>query len=105
MSKTLFGLDKAITGLDGRPLVEPDGAPVIPRTLLANALARGQSHGQEARAMDVALRVYNAKDSIELEDADYVLLKQAVEQDQILNNLAKTAALAVLDALADSSGG
>lgn len=93
--KTLKNLNAPVLGLDRQPLVEPGGSPLAVKNLLANALARGQSD-EPARAMSIALRIYEADGTTELEDADYELLRSTLQKDPFLNNMAKVAALTAL---------
>jgi len=92
--KTLTGLEEVATGLDGQPLVDPGGKSVVAKSLIANALARGQGN-EPARAMSVAMQIYHCTNELQLDDADAELARQAVLADQVLTNLAKAAALKV----------
>jgi len=103
--KTLAGLSKPVLNLDGEPLRQPDrvvgdklveGEKITVGSIIANSLARGSSV-DSVRAMDVALKIHNAKGTIELEDADFALMEQAVKEDRTINNMAKAAALRVLE--------
>lgn len=94
--KELIGINEPVRGLDGNLVLEtPEGPPITPKLLIAGALARGQAPGQEIRAMDLALRIFNADGVLELEDVDFNLAKEMVEKDQTLNNMAKAIALKV----------
>jgi len=94
--KILTGLQQPPINFDGQPMTDGKG-PVTIGSLIANALATGQSQGQEVRVMDLALRIFKAKDSLELEDIDFALVRETVVANQVLNNMAKAAALAALD--------
>ncbi len=90
--KTLTGLNTTLKDLDGlRPVV--DGAQVLPmRKALATCLSRTQAKDPIA-VMDIALRLYrpqdgDGSDQLELEDAEFKLLQQAVEEYPY-NNLIK----------------
>ena len=102
--KKLNGLTNPVTGLDGQPIVNqvgehPDGTPIlVPETagrMMANVLARGQSN-DPIKAMMVAMQIHGAK-AVELEDADFALVQEAVDKDQLLTNLGKAALLTVLN--------
>lgn len=93
--KKLTGLNEGILNLDGQNLLDGDGKKVVIKTIIANVLARGSSQ-EPARVMDLALKIYNAKDEIEIEDNDLTLIKEAIEKDQLMNNIAKAATLKVL---------
>ncbi|KKL81892.1 hypothetical protein LCGC14_1990230 [marine sediment metagenome] len=96
MSRTIKNLDTIICDLAGDPLRGTDG-PIAVRSVISNSIARGHSD-EPARAMKVALSIYEAKKTVTLEDSDFKLAKGAVEADQVLNNMAKAAAFAALEA-------
>ena len=91
MGRTIKNLETVIRDLNGSPLGGEE-APITVGSVISNSIARGQS-AEPARAMKVALSIYEATDSVALEDADFALAKKAVEADQVLNNMAKAAAL------------
>lgn len=102
--KKLNGLTNPVTGLDGQPIVNqvgahPDGTPIlVPETvgrMMANVLARGQSN-DPVKAMMIAMQIYGTK-AVELEDADFALVKEAVDGDKLLTNLGKAALLTALN--------
>ena len=92
--KTLIGLSKPVLNLDGESLREGIKEITV-GSIIANSLARGSS-AEPVRAMDVALKIHNAEGDIELEDADFALIEQAVQEDRLINNMAKAAALVIL---------
>ena len=92
--RKLTGLSEEVCGLDGTALIE-NGRVITVGFLIANALARGAS-AEPIRAMDIALRVYNADGVLELEDADFALAREAVEKDTLMSNLAKAPTLKFL---------
>ena len=94
--KTLTGLSKPALALDGQPLVDQDGKPSLIGGIIANCIARGQSK-EPVRAMEVALKIHRSNNKLELDDADVQLARAAVQDDQVMNNQAKAAALTVLD--------
>ena len=99
--KALSGLNQSVTGLDGQPLTELNGSKVTLSSIIANSLARGQSQSP-AQAMDLAMKLYkNTKDVFELEEAEFVTVKDAMVNDQLMNNLAKAAVLEVLNGAKD----
>ena len=93
--KTIIGLDKPISGLDGKPLTDLDGKQTKVKEVIANSIARGASQNP-MKAMEVAQKVYQSNNKLDLDDADVNLAKEAVEKDQIYNDMAKSGALAVL---------
>lgn len=97
MSRTIKNLDTILHDLDGRPLGGTD-SPITVGSVISNSIARGQSE-EPARAMKVALSIYEATDSIDLEDADFALARDAVKADQVLNNMAKAAALTIFESI------
>jgi len=92
MSQILNGLSNLLLGLDGEPLRDANEQTIALKAVIANTLARGQSP-EPARAMAVALQIYNADSSVKLEDADFAMAREAVEKDELLHNMAKAAAL------------
>jgi len=94
--KTLRGLDRPLLDLAGRPIIEDGSVPVQIGTLAANVIARAQSP-DAIRAMDIAFRVYKCPKSLEIEDADYAVLEEAVKKDVPLTNLARAQILHVLN--------
>jgi len=102
--KKLNSLTNPVIGLDGQPIVNqvgilPDGKPIlVPETvgpMMANVLARGQS-ADAVRAMMIAMQIHGQK-AVDLEDADYALVRETVEKDQMLTNLGKAALLTALN--------
>lgn len=94
--RTLTGLSKPVLKLDGEPLKEVNGKEVSVGWVIANSLARGSSE-DAVRAIAVALKIHNGGDEVELEDADFALAQQALAEDRFMNNMAKAAALVVLN--------
>jgi len=101
--KKLNSLTNAVTDLDGTPLgnqvgVKPDGTPIIIEEtigkMLAKVLARGQS-ADPVKAMMLAMEIHGTK-SVDLEEADFALVQEAVDQDKLLTNLGKAALLTAL---------
>ena len=100
--KKIAGLDDLLCGLDGKPALDGDERtplnerrPVTIGHLIANVLAGSQS-AEPARAMSIAMRLYAGPGDLELEDADYTLVHEAIKSAP-LANISKAAALAVLD--------
>ena len=94
--KSIVGLDEKILNLDGQVILDESGLPLTVKKTLANLIARSQSD-DAVGAMKIALDIYNAKDKIELEDADAALVKEIVSSDKLLNNLAKATLLKSLE--------
>ena len=92
----LKGLNKPILGLDGQTLKEPGGKPITPGALLGNSLARGKS-SEPARAVALAIKIYEAGNTLELDHNDLNLVKRGVTDDNMLNNLALNAINKVFD--------
>lgn len=91
--KRVAGLNETLCNLDGSALTE-NGRTFTIGYLVATAIARGGGD-DPVRAMDIALRIYNAEDSVDLEDADFALAQQLVQKDA-MTNLAKAAVLTAL---------
>jgi len=92
--KKLNSLTNPITGLDGAPIMDEIGVQTVGR-MLANVLARGQS-ADPVKAMMVAMQIHSQK-SVDLEEAEFAFVKEAVEKDVMLTNLGKAAMLTALD--------
>ena len=88
--KKLNSLTNPLTGLDGQPI----GEETVGK-MMANVLARAQS-ADSVRAMMIAMEIHGAK-SVDLEDADFALVQEAVDKDQMLTNLGKAALLTALN--------
>ncbi len=90
MSKTLTNLSAALVDLDGIRPLRPDGLTTFTiRTALAQCLGRAQSL-DPVHAMAVALTLHNLKgDTLEMEEADFKLLKECVTADQGYTNIIK----------------
>ncbi len=88
--KTLKKINAPLTDLDGiRPLVAEGGRVVTLRFALAQCLGRAQST-DPIHAMAIALNLHNLKeDDLELEEADFNLLKASVSADMGYTNLIK----------------
>lgn len=92
--KKLNSLTNPILGLDGLPISDEVGIQTVGR-MMANVVARGQST-DSVRAMMLAMRIHSEK-SVDLEDADFDLVKEAVEKDQMLTNLGKAVLVTALN--------
>ena len=88
--KKLNSLTNPLTGLDGQPI----GEETVGK-MMANVLARAQS-ADSVRAMMIAMEIHGAK-SVDLEGADFALVQEAVDKDQMLTNLGKAALLTALN--------
>jgi len=88
--KKLNSLTNPLTGLDGQPI----GEETVGK-MMANVLARAQS-ADSVRAMMIAMEIHGQK-SVDLEDADFALVQEAVDKDQMLTNLGKAALLTALN--------
>ena len=101
--KKLNGLTKPIEGLDGE-LIIVGGTPEKPvhetvGRMMSSVLARAQSD-DPVKAMMIAMEIHGAE-SVDLEDANFALVKEAVDKDQMLTNLGKAALLTVLNRTGD----
>lgn len=67
-----------ITSFNGKPLVSPDGQAVTVKECMISALGMHVSKDpkEAIEAMAVGLKVYDAVEEIDLEDAEYSLLKR-----------------------------
>lgn len=101
MAKRINGLDRVLEDFDGKPIIptnlvgEPQGT-VSAKSLLTAILGRGQTE-DPIRAIDVGLKIHNAKSHIDLDDSDVELLVRAVKADRGATNLSKAFLLRTLD--------
>lgn len=72
----LTGLNEVVKDLDGNPLDIQAGR------LVANCIM-GSQQKDAVRAYSIAVKINEADEAIELEDADYKMAKQAVESSQL----------------------
>ena len=119
--KKLNNLTNPILGLDGKPIMNqvgtsPKGTPILVAEtigkMMANVLARAPGGDLRAQAqagaqpndpvkmMMLAMRIHGEK-AVDLEDADFELVKEAVDKDQLLTNLGKAV---LLNALSGAKG-
>jgi len=96
--KKLNSLQNPVLGLDGKPILDEIGIQTTGR-MLANVISRAQS-ADPVRAMMLAMRIHSEK-AVDLEDADFTLVKEAVDKDQLLTNLGKAVLLNALNGAKD----
>jgi hypothetical protein len=75
-----INLDVNLFGLDGKTLKDNGGQAVSLKTIVANHMVAQKSKSDAIRQMEVARKIYASKGEIELEDADFALLKD-LEKD------------------------
>jgi len=100
--KTLTGLTKQVTSMDGQPVSEGD-RPVTPATIIANSLGRTVCD-QPIRAIDLGLKLIalNGTGRIDVDDSDHAMMLDAITKDQALTNLGKAWALRALEAATET---
>ena len=101
--RKLNSLDNPVTGLDGEPIIvggtlEKPVYETVGR-MMANVLARAQSE-DAVRAWMLAQEIYKAK-TLDIEDADFALVQEAVDGDKMLTNLGRAALLTALNGAKD----
>lgn len=96
MAKILKGLLSPIKDFDGVELKDSEDRIVTIKIIIANSIA-GTKSDDAVRAMKIALNIHNAGDEIELEDADFNLVKKAVKDNQNLVNANRAPVLEILD--------
>ncbi len=105
--KILKGLNKKILSLYGKPLrlttESKEDARV--KNIIALSLAVQKQTASAVRALQIAFKIRDSKDTLELEDADFLMVKNAVEQDKGLTNLLAAQVLEVLDKTLDKEEG
>ena len=102
--KTITGLTKQVQTLDGQP-IEEGGRPVTPATIIGNSLA-ATACATPIRAIDLGIKLIalNGTGRMEVDDADYQMMVDAINGNQSLTNLGKAAALRVLEAATNTEG-
>lgn len=97
--KKLTNLSAVLMDLDGIRPLRPDGdSSLTIRSALAQCLGRAQSP-DPIQAMAVALSLHNIKkDTLEMEDADFKLLKECVTADRGYTNIIKGPLIQCLEA-------
>ena len=98
--KKLANLSAVLMDLDGIRPLRPDGSTILTiRSALAQCVGRAQS-SDPVHAMSVALSLHNLKkDTLEMEDADFKLLKECVAADPGYTNIIKGPLVQCLDAV------
>lgn len=99
--KNLTKLQEPVLGLEGGPIAEA-GKVITPAVIIGNSLMRSQA--QDAiRADELAREIYHSSGSrFLIEDTDWQMALDAVNDDQLLTTLAKAAALRVLNGAVDA---
>lgn len=102
--KTITGLTKPVTGMDGTILIEGERA-VTPASIIANSLGR-TACDQPIRAIDLGLKLIalNGAGRIDVDDSDLAMMLDAINKDAALTNLGKAWALKALQAATDTEG-
>ncbi len=96
MAKLLKGLNETLKDFDGNELKDADNLPITIKTLIKNSIASTKAD-DSIRAMDLALKIHNANNQLEVEDADFNLIKKAVDDNPALVNSIKAPILKVLN--------
>jgi hypothetical protein len=105
MAKIITGLNSELKDLDGTVLKGEGGIVATAKSIIAQNVRRAsnidQRSGNKAydalRAEEIAHQIYKANDKIELEDADYEMVKKIIDEAPPVNNMAKALALGVLN--------
>jgi len=99
--KTITELTKPVLTLDGQPIVE-GGRPVTAATIIGNSLA-ATACATPIRAIDLGIKLIalNGTGRMDVDDADYQMMVDAINGNQSLTNLGKAAALRVLEGAHD----
>ncbi len=97
--KKITNLSAVLMDMDGIRPLKPDGSNLLTiRSALAQCLGRAQSPNP-IQAMVVALSLHNTRENtLELEDADFNLLKECVSVDRGYTNIIKGPLIQCLDA-------
>lgn len=103
--KKLIGLRKPLTELDGTPIKEMIGqngnGPIVRDVLLGQAVAnliyKADAQADAMLIAKLAHKLYDAGDSLQVEDAEHAIIRGIVEKDQGLRVFARAAMLELLD--------
>ena len=93
--KKVTGLDAPLRSLAGIAVVDGERKPIVMGRIIANLLA-GSPNKEPARAMSIAMQLYDCPETLELEDADHALVLKVVQESE-LASISKAPALAVLE--------
>ena len=93
MAKTLGNINSTIINLEGKEIKDDNQLPVQVNRVVANVLTQSRS-SDAIRAIVIAQELYKAENSITLEDADYKLVIDAINEAK-LSNLIKATVLKV----------
>jgi hypothetical protein len=70
-----------VTNLDGKPMMDGKDQVKVSR-LVANMLCAAKADKDAIRQLDMALKIYNSTDVLELDDEDVEIVKKTVRQSQ-----------------------
>jgi hypothetical protein len=88
-----------ITNLKGEPIKNED-VEIMLGEVLSNILLADKSGGK-MKMFVLAEKLFKAKNQIELDKADFALIKTSVEKTEIYGNLINGQALLILEAIKD----
>lgn len=69
----------SVKNLDGKAIKQGDKEVLLSESI-SNMLAMAKPEKDAIRQLDVALKIHNSKEAIELDDADITMIKSVVEK-------------------------
>jgi hypothetical protein len=86
---------KKLINLQGKNVKGPDGEDIDIKTLVSNCLVQVSAKDNAARQFSIARKIYETDGIVELEDADYEMVKSCVKK----NNFSCLAENAILECM------
>jgi hypothetical protein len=79
-----INFDQAITNLDGKNVVS-EGQDVVIKNIVSNTLCLTTPKKKEdtIKQLNLAMKIYNSTDEVEVEDAEIKLIEDAMMQSQL----------------------
>jgi hypothetical protein len=79
-----INFDQAITNLDGKNVVS-EGKDIIMKNIVSNTLCLATPKKKEdtIKQLNLAMKIYNSTEEIEVEDAEIKLIEDAMMQSQL----------------------
>jgi predicted extracellular nuclease len=79
-----INFDQAITNLDGKNVVS-EGQDVVIKNIVSNTLCLATPKKKEdtIKQLNLAMKIYNSTEEIEVEDAEIKLIEDAMMQSQL----------------------
>ena len=77
-----INFNQPVLSLKNEPMIV-DKEPMNIKYIVANLLSTSKAEKSAIRQLDLALRIYNSEKEINIEDADYEIIKKIIEKSGI----------------------